>query len=301
MKSIIKVVLLFLFVVTNIQAKISQGQIEDGLFDSRWYQGNVVNNKFTEEVKIFCKRDNSSINYYINYVNDVPISGTFHSCENEKLKNEIKYGIHSKKDLKPIYDYSLKGKFNSNAKKEDDLLTNGMDAIMKFYNTNSYDILKGKYYKIDGDEYIKGTLYLKNNIIKEITATFDIKKMTFYKDEIEIKTEKLTFKGEVTNTRGDINKFDFDGAIIWNNSGCKEIKSGTFVEESLIDFENGECKNLNKMKNVNTNNNSNKEYIKPAEKNEVLMKKQDYNIKIEKDIKLEKVESNKNETINLEK
>ncbi len=152
MKSIIKVVLLFLFVVTNIQAKISQGKIKDGLFDDMMYEGNVVNNKFTEEVKIFCKRDNSSINYYINYVNDIPISGTFHSCENEKLKNEIKYGIHSKKDLKPTYDYSFKGKFNSNAKKEDDLLTNGMDAIMKFYNTNSFDILKGKYYKIDGDE-----------------------------------------------------------------------------------------------------------------------------------------------------
>lgn len=301
MKSIIKVVLLFLFVLTNIQAKISQGQIKDGLFNDRMYEGNVVNNKFTEEVKIFCKRDNSSINYYINYENDIPISGTFHSCENKKLKNEIKYGIYSKKDLKPIYDYSLKGKFNANAKKEEDFLTDGMDAIMKFYNTNSYDILKGKYYKIDGDKYIKGTLYLKNNIIKEITATFDIEQMKFYKDEIEIKTEKLTIKGEVTDTRGDINEFKFDGAIIWNNSGCKEILSGIFVEESLIRFENRECKNLNKMKNNNTNSNSNKEYIKPAEKNEVLMKKQDYNIKIEKDIKLEKVESNKDETINLEK
>lgn len=300
MRNILKLCVLAFLTVSNIQAQMTQGKIADGPFANKIFEGNVVNSELLGETKIFCSKNDSTINYYVNYVNGFPDSGTVYSCDNERLSNEIEYGIYSKANVKPEYDFSLKGKFNSKAKNKNDLLTDGMEAIVKFYNTNSYDILKGKYYRIDGKDYVKGTLYLKNNIIKEITATFDLKRMKFYKNEIEIKTNKITITGYITDSGDDINKFKFDGAIIWNASGCKEIKSGTFVEESLLAFENKECSNSNKSTNK-TNSSVNKEATQIVEKNEISIKKQDINIKTEKDIKLEKVETKKDEIVNMEK
>ena len=63
MKSIIKVVLLFLFVVTNIQAKITQGKIADGPFANKIFEGNIVNGELVGETKIFCSKNDSTINY----------------------------------------------------------------------------------------------------------------------------------------------------------------------------------------------------------------------------------------------
>lgn len=113
----------------------------------------------------------------------------------------------------------------------------GKNIKLHFNDTQSFDSFIGKTgineYNL---AYIEGSLYLTNNVIKEIKTQFFLPSLVFNGSEITIKGSDFILEGLVHN--GDtINNFIFDGVVRWNDGYEYYITKTKFKKDLLEKLE----------------------------------------------------------------
>lgn len=301
----IKFISIIAIICSISYAKVETLTLFDGIFKDNIYKGNIENGKLNGEGVVLCM-DKNRIFVKGTFKDNQFIKGTLHSCIDLTKFDDIEFGIinkikYDRKD-KPYFNNIIYGNFNANNNDVASLFNEGQDIDLLFYNTQSFDKAKGKTRLVK--EYndaavIDGTLYLKNNVIKEIKTNFYIVNMKFLGGAITIKGDDFIMEGYTKNNE-EINKFTFDGVIKWNNNTEYYVSNMKFKKDLLLRIDsfkklatpivssNENNQNTNILNNLKDEKDSKKQILNIVTDDVVLKNSNNYNDEEKNIIDLEK-------------
>lgn len=251
---------MFLTLITIGFSKQETLTMFDGDFEGLVYSGNIENGKLNGQGKMYCQKIPDRVFLDGEFVNNEFVSGKLNSCNINTYRDEIKFGnlenTKYKDESSTRLQYEISGDFRVKDKKNPELFNDNLDITYNFFNTQFYDKFVGKTYinvmTYDREEMAKGTLYLKNNRIKEITAMFYISNLFFGEGQIVIKGDNFVLDG-FTSRKNEINEFYFDGVVRWDDNTEYYITDARFKRDLIEKLDNWK-KLSTPIKNPNVEN-----------------------------------------------